>query len=232
MKKSLLCFALLLQGLYASSQELKFNVHGNYSRPIAKHSLISAKTLADLIPGYPATWIDEYLSVELSGTCGGKQIKATGKNDVLNAEQLSLVNKLDLAAELVIHVKYNSKNATNGNITQNKIHVTLSLIPDIEAEYIGGEQALNSFIRENAINRIPEATSKKITKAILRFTVNENGEVSNIQIIRTSGDTSTDALLVESLSKMPNWKPAQNLDGTRVKQEFELNLNDARSGGC
>jgi TonB family protein len=232
MKKSLLSLGFLLLFISGYAQDLKFNVHGKYTRAVNKQTLSSAKTLVDLISGYPASWISEYTSVEITGTCGGKTIKAEGKDEILNPEQQKLLNTLDLCADVVIHVKYIAKNSTNGLAENNKIRVTLTLIPDVEAEYLGGADELNKFIKENALNNIPEATSKKITGAIVKFTVNENGEVGNVQLSRTTGDTSTDQLLMETLSKMPKWKPAENADGTKVKQDFELSLNGARSGGC
>lgn len=231
MKKSLLSLSFLLLFLSGHAQDLKFNVHGKYTRPVNKQTLSSAKTLVDLISGYPSSWISEYSSVEITGTCGGKICKAEGKDETLNAEQQKLLNNLDLCADVVIHVKYRSK-SSSGLVENYKINVSLTLIPDVEAEYLGGTDELNKFIKENALNYIPEATSKKITGAIVKFTVNENGEVSNVQLSRTTGDTSVDQLLMETLSKMPKWKPAENADGIRVKQDFELSLNGARSGGC
>lgn len=231
MKKSLLSFGFLLLLISGYAQDLKFNVHGKYTRPVHKQTLSSAKTLVDLVSGYPSSWIDEYTSVEITGTCGGKTIKAVGKNETLNAEQQQVLNTLDLCSDVVIHVKYRSK-SSSGLMEDKKINVRLTLIPDVEAEYLGGTEELNKFIKENAINKIPEATSKKITGAIVKFTVNENGQVGDLQMTRTTGDTSIDQLLMQTLSNMPNWKPAQNADGTRVKQDFEFSLNDAKSGGC
>ncbi|MBL7900430.1 MAG: energy transducer TonB [Bacteroidia bacterium] len=231
MKKSLLSFGFLLLLISGYAQELKFNVHGKYTRPVHKQTLSSAKTLVDLVSGYPSSWIDEYTSVEITGTCGGKTIKAGGKNETLNAEQQKVLNTLDLCSDVVIHVKYRSK-SSSGLMEDKKINVRLTLIPDVEAEYLGGTEELNKFIKENAINKIPEATSKKITGAIVKFTVNENGQVGDLQMTRTTGDTSIDQLLMQTLSNMPNWKPAQNADGTKVKQDFEFSLNDAKSGGC
>jgi TonB family protein len=232
MKKSLLVLSVLLLFISGYAQELKFNVHGKYTRPVDKKTLSSAKTVGDLISGYPYNWISAYSSVEIIGTSGGKTKSYTSSDDLLTKEQLLLLSSTDMCSNVVINIKYTYNNGLSGEVENNQIHVTLNLVPDVEAEYLGGAEELNTYIKENAISKIPEATSKKIKGAIVNFTVNENGEVSNVQLTRTTGDTSIDQLLMETLSKMPKWKPAQNADGTKVKQDFELTLNDAKSGGC
>jgi TonB family protein len=229
MKKSILSLAFLLLVVSGFSQDLKFDVHGKYRRGIHKETL---KTLADLISGYPSNWISAYTSVEIKGTSGGKTISYTSTDDLLTNEQHLLLSSADLCSDVVINVKYTYTDGLSGKVENNQIHVTLTLIPDVEATYLGGEEEMNAFIKQNAISKIPESTSKKITGAIVKFTVNENGEVGNVQLTRTTGDTTTDALLIETLNKMPKWKPAENADGTKVKQDFEFSLNGARSGGC
>ncbi len=232
MKKSFLSLALLLLFISGYAQELKFNVHGKYTRAVHKETLSSAKTVADLISGYPANWISAYSSVELIGTSGGKNTKLTSTDDLLTNEQHLLLSSADLCSDIVINIKYKYNNGLSGKVENNQIHVTLTLIPDVEAEFSGGADEMNAFIKQNAISKIPEATSKKITGAIFKFTVTENGEIANVQVTRSCGDADTDKLLLETLSNMPKWKPAENADGTKVKQDFEFSLNGARSGGC
>ena len=61
------------------------------------------------------------------------------------------------------------------------------------------------------------------------FTVNEEGDVVDAKISKTSGDLLTDKLIVEGISKMPKWKPAKNSKGEKVKQDFIFNVGN---GGC
>jgi len=50
------------------------------------------------------------------------------------------------------------------------------------------------------------------------------------QLSKTSGDQKTDKLLLKAINKMPKWKPAENSDGIKVKQEFEFSVGNC--GGC
>jgi TonB family protein len=62
----------------------------------------------------------------------------------------------------------------------------------------------------------------------VKFTVNEEGGIMNPKMLRTSRDSKADKLVLEAISKMPKWKPAQNSKGVKVKQEFTVPFG----GGC
>ena len=88
---------------------------------------------------------------------------------------------------------------------------------------------MTQYLRENAINKIPETTSKQLQQVIVGFTVNEEGKIANVQISKTSGDPNTDKLLLEAINKMPKWRPAEDSKGVKVKQEFEFSVGNV---GC
>jgi len=90
---------------------------------------------------------------------------------------------------------------------------------------------MRNYLKENAISKITEAASKKIKPAIVRFIINEDGAIAKAQISTTTGDDDTDKLLLEAINKMPNWKPAEDSKGKKVKQEFVLSVGPQR-GGC
>ena len=212
-------------------QDLSFDVHGRYTRSVTMEKLNEAKLISDFIIGYPVNWIDEYVSVDILATCNGKFMKAISPNITLNAEQKNILNTVDLGTGIIINVKYKSRNIEN-NIIENKImNVSMMVIPEVEAEYVGGEQQLKKYLRESVISKISETTYKLLQDsiAIVIFTVNEEGEIINGKISKTSGDLKTDKLLLEAIYKMPKWKPAKNSKGKKVKQEFEFSVGNS---GC
>ena len=56
----------------------------------------------------------------------------------------------------------------------------------------------------------------------MHFTINENGAVENAKIFESSGDAKTDELLLRLINNMPKWKPAKDIMGNPVKQDFEF----------
>jgi TonB family protein len=109
------------------------------------------------------------------------------------------------------------------------MHVLMTVVPEIEAEFFGGSLEMTKYLKENIIYKIPETVPKQFN-GIAVFTVNENGEISNAKISNTSGDSKIDELLLEAAYKMPKWKPAENSKGIKVKQEFEIIIG--KGGGC
>ena len=71
------------------------------------------------------------------------------------------------------------------------------------------------------MNKISETyPSKQIPWAMAKFTVNEEGEIVDAKISTPSKDPKIDQLLLDALSKMPKWIPAEDSKGLKVKQEF------------
>jgi len=62
----------------------------------------------------------------------------------------------------------------------------------------------------------------------VKFTVNEEGKIVDALIFRSSEDPKADQLLLDAINKMPEWKPARNSTGMKIKQEFTIPM----SNGC
>ena len=211
------------------SQELNFEVHGTYSNPISKEKLSEAKTMRDINPGYPSSsWITAYISSEVSVTGNGKNFKAAGTNDILTTEQQNILKKAELWNDVVVDIMYKQVNTVTANVENHSMHFVFSLVPETEAEFVGGYEKLKQHLKQTAVSKIPSAIAKDFQAAV-RFTVNEQGAIAEAKISKSSGDKKTDRLLVEAINKMPAWKPAATSKGIKVKQEFEFSVGN---GGC
>lgn len=239
MKKIILTLAsVLFTGSFAFAQygnkpvvsnDLSYDIRGTYSHPIKKVKLNEAKVLSDLISGYPANWISNYVSVEILATCAGKSMKSISANDVLTNEQKNILKTVDLGTDIIINSKYKIKNPVTNLIEDSKMTFSAMAVPDVEAEYVGGKEQLIKTIKENVTKRISESTLKKLQPVVIRFTVNEGGEIGSAIVTKTSGDLKIDKVLLEVINKMQNWKPAQNTNGIKVKQEFIFGVGNM---GC
>ena len=81
MKNSVITLLLIHFVLFGFSQNIGYDVRGTYMRPIVKENLNEAKTVSDINPGYPSSWISHYISVEVLATCNGIVMKAVSAND-------------------------------------------------------------------------------------------------------------------------------------------------------
>ncbi len=191
-------------------------------------------------------YIIDYLAVEISAAARGKVQTAQSTSDKLSTEQKNILTSADLGTDISIKIKFRyKKQACDKSGSENKIvegKLTVTVVPASEAEYPGGFKQLTAYLTENIINKVSKTRSltmglkekvrlsEKIQLAIVKFTVNEEGQVIDAKIARTTTDSKLDQFVLEAINKMPKWKPAENPKGIKVKQEFSIPLGGG--GGC
>jgi TonB family protein len=185
--------------------------------------------MGDIIPDYPSSWIKSYISVEISSTFEGKTVVAKGVNDTLSSEQISMLKTASLGTDLMISIRYSYLNSFTNKIAESQMKYSTTVVPEVQAEFPEGKEQLSQYIRENAINRISDKDSKEIDLAVVSFTVDPNGRIADAHITKTSGDPKVDKLLLKTVNDMPSWKPAENANGIKVGQQFELAVGNT---GC
>lgn len=220
---------LILFTFSGYAQNLGFDIHGTYTHPIKKEKLLVANTFSDLIAGYPASWITDYLASEIILTTNNTVKKAKGTNDTLTTKQKDMLSKAELGTDIIIDVAYRYKNSITGQMDLRTMHYTATVVPQIEAEYTGGSEAMKEYLIENAVSLISDTLFKTMKQVVIRFTVKETGVIADVQLSAASGDEATDKLLLEAISKMPAWRPAVDLKGIKVEQHFEFSLGNV---GC
>jgi hypothetical protein len=192
---------------------------------IAKEKLGEARTLTDLDPKYNSSWIREYISVEVVTIYKGKTRSAVSKSDVLSREQKDIMNMADAGTDISVNIQYIPENTLTHNDIK-EINFTFSIDPESEAQYIGGQQELNKYLKTNAIDKIPEGSFRGYDLAAVKFTVSEEGEITDAHIFERSKDKNIDELLLKAIHNMPNWKPAEYANGVKTKQVFVLTVGN------
>jgi len=216
-----------MEAQYPNGLSFEVRLDGNTQRQISESTLKSAKTLTDLYERYPADWILSYISVELSVTCNGEVLQATGSSHELNEEQLSIIKQADFGSELRMDIKYLPDN-TLKNKEIREVDYTFLIIPEEQASFKGDEENLEKYIKENAIAKLEESKAEIREWTSVYFSINENGEVENVEFLKSSDDENADEIILNALTNMPKWKPAQTSGGQKVKQNFKFyigNLN-------
>jgi len=209
--------------------DLKYEVHKIYPPvSITNEKLHEAHTLIDLNKNYQSSWVREYISVEIMTSNNGKLRKAVSKNDILSQEQKINMNTADPGTDIEVKVRYMPENNLKHNDIK-EIKFTLILNPENEAQFIGGQQQLNQFIKENAIDKIPASSFSQYQLAAVKFSIDEQGQIIDAYVFETSKNEKTDKILLETIRIMPNWKPAEYSNGLKVKQEYVFLAGDMES---
>lgn len=213
-----------------ASNELSIEVNRVYPYiSISKAALSEANSLLDLNKDYKSSWVKSYLSVEISTTYNGNIITSISENDILSKEQKDMMNRADAGTAISILVRYLPDNTLTHN-DPRKMNFTLNVDPESEATYPGGQQQLEKYLRENAIDKIPANSFTGYDLAVVKFTVNEKGEIMNAHLFgteyRNNKDKNVDVLLLEAIRNMPSWKPAEYANGTKASQDFAFTVGN------
>jgi len=214
-----------------SSNELAFEV--NKVLPyisVSNENLQTAERLIDLDKNYKEEWVKEYISVEILGMRKGKKQSVISKNDTLNSEQKDLLLNVDPATKVEVKVRYIPKN----NLIKNEEKLndfSFIIDPDSAAKYIGGEEKMLQYLKESAIDKIANDSFQGYDFAAVKFMISEEGEVINVHLFDmspygTPDKVAINSLLLETIRKMPCWKPAEYADGLKVAQEYVFSIGN------
>lgn len=183
--------------------------------------------------------IIDYLSVNITTMHNGKILTAHSSNDQLSAEQKRIIATADLNTEVNIHVtfKYKDQISKTGG-QEHKIiegNLAVTVVPETEAQFPGGFTELREQLMKSVLAKLPSGAAAttlytdKLSRAVLKFTVNEDGKITDVSMSNTSTDPFIDTLLIDAAYHLPTWTAAKNAKGQRVKQHFTFSLG---SGGC
>ena len=233
MKKNQILFLVLLSIGHAfnsvAQNDLKFEI--NKVLPfisIQENKLAEINTLQDLDKRYPASWVKEYFSVEISAFKNGTKLKALGNNDVLTQEQKELIQSADRNRDIAISITYLPNNSLKNN-TAKQYDFEVTVMPVKNASYAEGAEQLTQYLRNNCIVNIEAGSFTGYDLTAIKFTVTEQGHIKDIKVAMPSKDAKIDEMLVAAISKMPTWKPAEFSNGLKIKQDFVLTIGNMES---
>lgn len=91
---------------------------------------------------------------------------------------------------------------------------------DVNASYPGGMDALRRYLADNFDGSAMDGGEGKLS-ANLRFVVERDGTVSDVQVVSKSGNADFDAEAVRVVKKLRKWTPGQK-DGQAVRSRFSV----------
>jgi len=228
-KNQILLIVLLFIGCaFNSFAQNNLNFEINKVLPfisIQENKLDKINTLTDLNKRYPTSWVKAYISVEISAFKNGIPIKVSGNSDVLNQDQKELLLLADRSSDIDVSVTYLPDNSLKDE-TPKQYDFKVTVLPDKNADYAEGAAQLIQYLHENSIVNIEAGSFTGYDLTAIKFTITEQGSITDIQIALPSKDKKIDGMLVTAISKMPTWKPAEFSNGLKVNQDFILTVGN------
>lgn len=90
-----------------------------------------------------------------------------------------------------------------------------------DPEFPGGVQALFKYLSENIKYPVIAQENGIQGQVVCQFTVNKDGSIVDINVVRSSGEPSLDKEAVRVIQSMPKWKPGQQ-GGKAVRVKYTL----------
>ena len=223
----LLKLFLAVFAISSFTQSIPFEIRADLGRPLLKSELVNIKTVDQLHNGFPVNWIREIVSVDLHAKCAGAQFSSTGNDIRFNEDQLKSLLLLEEGCDFECVVVYIPELDKRQKKT---IQYAFSILPSHNAEYPGGEIALNSYFRNQVIGVLDKKKLESPEFGQFRFSVDDQGRIQQVGVDISTGDQILDDLIIKSISDMPAWSPAKDEEGNALSQNFIVNLG--RGLGC
>ncbi len=82
-------------------------------------------------------------------------------------------------------------------------------IVEQQPEFPGGPQALFKYLSENVKYPVIAQENGIQGRVVCQFTVNKDGSIVDVEVVRSGGDASLDKEAVRVIKTMPKWKPGR-----------------------
>jgi len=178
--------------------------------------------MSDLMKEYPSSWVSNYISTEIAVVSNGKIKKEKGNNATLTKSQRTLLKSADLNTKVSINVKYEQENSATREVEINNLNFFIAVVPDTEATYPNGWDALDEYLKKNAVDPISDTDLRTLKRGTIEFVINKKGQVEAVQILEKTGKPKVDQLLLKAIKTMPQWKPAKDAEGMPIEQKFKF----------
>lgn len=182
-----------------------------------------------LIIDYKASWVKEYLAVEVSTMKDGKLVTAKGGDHQLTTQQKDLLKTADPGADILVKVDYVPANNLVSNEPKS-LEFTVAVRPEKEATFSGGKTAMNKYFQDDLLSKIPDGTFKGYDVVAVKFTVSEEGEIQDVHLFgeayRPFENEDMKSIILKSVSEMPCWNPARFDNGQTEAETYVFNIGN------
>lgn len=147
--------------------------------------------------------------------------------EITEAEYLKLISisNGDAEIEKMENPPLANQSPEQENTPSDEEEEVIYMVVEKMPEFPGGQQALFTFLCENVAYPADAHTNGIQGRVICQFIVEKDGRVSDVQVVRSSGDSSLDKEALRVIKSMPNWTPGtQRGKPVRVKYTIPINF--------
>ena len=190
--------------------------------------LEKVSTIQDINKFFKNEWVREYISVQYKIINKGIEKTINTNTGEISKDLKYFLQSADNGTDISVHIDYIPENSLKHNEPKED-EFTFVINPEKLAAFPGGTDKLEAYLNEQVLIHVSKDVLPGYSLAAVKFTVTNEGNIQNIQIIESSNDEKTDVLLLEAVNNMPVWIPAEYTDGSKVQQECMLTVGNMKS---
>lgn len=200
-----------------SEVDLLYKVDSRFIWKINKSDLLQATSIKDVYPKNSTNNVIAFKEVNVGWYSDKGEIIVKGKSEKFNEGQLELIQSIGYSDNFYVTAEcikqYTSCNSNNG------MAYYFTVMPEQEAQYVGGQKALIDYLKSNSQKETAMITKDMLRPGRVFFTIAKDGKIKNVELDATSGYNSVDKHLVNLVKNIPGkWQPATNANGEPVEQ--------------
>lgn len=206
----------------SSTRNFYYGVDSRFMHQVTRKQLHEANSIEDIYPDNTVDDSQEFNEIKLT-VMPDPEIVISEKvdNKLLSKAQKELLKKCDYSTNLYLTSYYSTFDMATANTIHNHIVYYMTIIPEVEASYEGGEKAMLSYLRDRMQDQTSMIDMENIKPGRIKFTIDEKGIVRNVNLDSSSGFTEIDEAFLTHIAMMPGtWTPAQNEKGQDITQEL------------
>lgn len=196
--------------------DFHYEVANRFATSISKEQLHQATNLFDIFPKHATEGIEDLYFTKVGLLNASGEINESGSNQEMTKAQIALLRQADYSSDFYIHGNYKEASGK-----ENYIVYYMTVVPETEATYEMGIDALVYYLKENSKQAIEGVKKEKLKPGKIRFTVDTTGKVNDVRLDDSSGYDRIDERMQELVKTIPGkWNPAIDLNGNKVNQVF------------
>ena len=204
-----------------ANPDFVYLIEPRFNSTISKKELQNAKSITDIFPKKATNGISDFQNTKIVLLPENKNNTEYGKGEILNPDQLALISLAEYSTNFYLRADYTRKTLNNFQVERNHIIYYMSVIPEKPAEYQNGHSSLINYLKQNSVEETLISSKNDLKPGKIRFTVTQQGEISDVILESTSGHQVIDQTMLNLISKAPGkWNPATNEDGKAVEQDL------------
>ncbi|NET32568.1 MAG: hypothetical protein F6K19_11235 [Cyanothece sp. SIO1E1] len=201
--------------------DLVYKVGSRYIHTISKVDLDRAKSITDILPEQEFESKGFYRNVQISVYENGKKVTELGEDALINEAQEKLLHSTGYSSDIQVSALYEYEQTAGRNRSYDAVMSYISIVPQREAEFTEGYDALIQYLRENTQDLTTNIYKDKLRSGQFSFTVTKEGTIDEVKLRSSSGYEAIDQAFIDLLKEMPGkWKPAVDVNGNTIDQQL------------